>query len=113
MANGQFEEGNQAGKGHGRPKGSGHNQKCKEWTHRLGIDRLIEIAEGKHTKYAKSGGRVTVIGFSTDQQLDALKTAIAYGIGKPTNFVDISSGGETFYDFLRGQFPAGGNRVQR
>ena len=110
MSNGQFTEGNKAAQGHGRPKGSGYNQECRRWASEIGFKKLIEIAEGRHTKYAKIAGRVHTVGFTEDQQLDAIKTVIAYGHGKPPASIDITSGGDTFFDFLRKQFPNGSAR---
>lgn len=108
----QFEAGNTLGKG--RKKGSGRNQVFVEWANRVGVKKLLEIAEEKDIKYGlDKNGKVVRVGHSEALCFDALKLALAYGLGKPTEHVDVTSGGDTFYDFLRGQFPAGGNRVQR
>lgn len=107
-----FQANNQAAKGHGRPRGSGRIQVCTEFAEQEGFAMLIALAKGK---YAGPDGnlrtagwaapdkskpsRIVWIGPSQELSYDALKLVLAYGKGKPTEFVDLSSGGQSLFDW--------------
>lgn len=112
-----FEKGNKAGVGHGRPKGSGRIQICAEFAEKEGFEILLNLARGKykdqHGKIRTAGwaapdpkqpARIVWIGPSQELSFDALKLALAYGKGKPTEFVDISSGGQSLSEWANEWF---------
>ena len=69
---GLFERGNPGGPG--RPKQKPFLDWCRKWTVEQGEKYLLPIAEDEKNK----------------QQLDAIKTIFAYGIGKPQETVESS-----------------------
>ena len=111
-----FQPGNTHGKG--RPKGTQLNEVCKAFADAEGIPRLIEWAKGgfrnAHGQLQAAGwsqpkdgkgkpiGALRWAGPSYELQFEALKLALAYGLGKPRNPVDLTSDGETLFGFLRG-----------
>lgn len=83
-----FQPGNRLGQG--RPKGSGRNQIIREWCEQKGIQKLLDVAEGKGHTFREYNGRVVEIGPNENLQFEALKLALAYGMGKPTEMVEIT-----------------------
>lgn len=79
-----FQPGNQLGVGHGRPKGSSKPLILKKWIEEKGWEKLISIAEGRGHAFREYNGRVVEVGPNLGIQLEAMKLAFAYGIGKPT-----------------------------
>jgi hypothetical protein len=71
----RFQAGNPGGPG--RPKGSYLNSQAKQWAEKGGIDLLLRIAQGKDNGWSKA------------HRWDAIKLALAYGIGKPREAVEI------------------------
>jgi hypothetical protein len=113
----QFGAGNQAGKGFGRPKGSGRIQICKEWAEKKGFKKLIDLAEGKYEQDGKlkaagwapnpvRPASLVWVGPTAELQFEALKLVLAYGAGKPTESLDLTSGGETLSDWALQYFGA-------
>ena len=70
-----FEQGNPGGPG--RPKGSHLNPEAKKWAETVGMRLLLRLADGKE----KGWGRTS--------RWDAIKLALAYGIGKPREAVEV------------------------
>lgn len=65
----------QSGNPAGRPKGSGHVERCKEWAEKKGWDLLEKMA---------------LTSLDEKVRLEAMKLLIAYGVGKPTEHREIS-----------------------
>ena len=99
-----FGQGNQASKGHGRPKGSGHVEICKRWAEEKGWQKLIDLADGKgfQEEFVENG--TAHLGPDYKVQLDACKILLAYGFGRPTESIDLTSGGQTVTDWARQYF---------
>jgi hypothetical protein len=72
----KFQRGNPGGPG--RPKGSYLNGEAKKWAEKNGIALLLRIAGGRE----KGWGKI--------HRWDAIKLALAYGIGKPREVVEYS-----------------------
>lgn len=107
-----FQANNQAAKGHGRPRGSGRIQICTEFADKEGFALLIALAKGQYKgpdgKLRSAGwaapdkskpSRIVWIGPSSELSFDALRLVLAYGKGKPTEFIDVSSGGQSLSDW--------------
>ncbi len=67
----------------GRPKGSGKSALFREWALGTGIQRLFDIAEGKGHGYKIHGQKILEVGPTVAVQLEALRLALAYGLGRP------------------------------
>lgn len=83
-----FQPGNQLAVGHGRPKGSGMPAFVREWAKEKGLQKLIDLAEGKGHSWRDYKGRLVEVGPSFSVQVEALKLALAYGLGKPRDVDD-------------------------
>lgn len=119
----QFQTGNSYGKG--RPRGSKLNELCKKFAKEEGFERLIERAKGfyrdsndqirkagwaeKKPAKGKGVGRLVWVGPSDESQFEALKLALAYGAGKPTESVDVTSNGESLAEWAFQHFAIRGN----
>jgi hypothetical protein len=97
-----FEKGHAGGPG--RPKGSSRPEICRRFAEEEGFQKLIDIAKGVGYKVGTINGKFTEVGPSRELQFEALKLAIAYGYGKPTESVDLTSNGNTLYDWLDNRF---------
>ena len=113
-----FQPGNKYGQG--RPKGSTYNEICKQFAEKEGVARLVEWAKGTfrnaHGQVQAAGwsqpkdtngkpkGRLVWAGPDYSLQFEALKLVLAYGLGKPRNPVDITSGGQTLTDWANEWF---------
>lgn len=104
-----FQLGNTYGKG--RPKGSKRNEICKAYAEKYGFKKLIAIAEGKGHRYREYNGRLVEVGPDSGIQFEALKLILAYGFGKPTESIDLSTGGESLADWAIQHFRRNGNHV--
>ena len=78
-----FEPGNKLAVGHGRPKGSGKAALFREWAETTGIQKLFDIAEGKGHGYKIHGQKILEVGPTIGHQLEAIRLALAYGLGRP------------------------------
>lgn len=85
-----FAEGNQAAKGHGRPKGSSYVAICQKWADEKGWRKLIDLADGKDYKVGMKDGRILSLGPDLELQFQATKLLIEYGFGRPKQAVDVS-----------------------
>jgi len=92
-----FQPGNKLGKG--RPKGSTRPEICRQFAEEQGFDRLISLAKGFTADGKKAGWaapdpkkpeRLIWVGPSEELQFEALKLAIAYGAGKPTESHEVA-----------------------
>ena len=72
-----FEDGNPGGPG--RPKGSHVNLEAKKWAETAGMRLLLRLADGKEKGWGRSC------------RWDAVKLALAYGIGKPREAIEITA----------------------
>src|SRR5258708_5560006 len=95
-----FQPGNKIGKG--RPKGSGYVQFCREWAERKGWTRLIDLAQGKGFTVKGAGPKRESLFVQPDPkvQLSAIQTLLAYAYGKPSEKLDITSGGVSIRDWF-------------
>ncbi len=84
-----FEPGNRLAVGHGRPKGSSKPALIRKWAEEKGIEKLIELAEGKGHTWRQYNGRLVEVGPSHSTQMEALKLALAYGLGRPVETIDM------------------------
>lgn len=83
-----FQPGNKFGKG--RPKGSGRIQECTKYAEEHGLQKLIELSQGVGCyRRVISQGRVLKIP-NDELAFEALKLVLAYGLGKPTEKVDLT-----------------------
>lgn len=85
----------QSGNPKGRPKGTGRITEMTKWAHEVGLERLKRIAEGKlggwKRMQIKEGiWKPVYDGFSKESELEALKTCIAYGLGRPIARTELS-----------------------
>src|SRR5262245_1266172 len=78
-----FQPGNKAAVGHGRPKGSSKAAMFREWCEEKGIARLFELAEGIGHAFELRNGKIVEVGPNYGIQLEALRLALAYGLGRP------------------------------
>jgi hypothetical protein len=106
-----FKAGNTYGKG--RPKGSGKIQILKDYSEKYGFKKLISIAEGSGHGYYEHNGRLIEHGPNASIQFEALKLILAYGCGKPTEYHDFTTGGETLSDWAVRYFGADGQSGSR
>lgn len=67
----------------GRPKGSGKSALFREWALGTGIQKLFDIAEGKGHGYKIHGQKILEVGPTVGVQLEAIRLALAYGLGRP------------------------------
>jgi hypothetical protein len=81
-----FQPGNKLAQGHGRPS---KNPLLAAWCLETGVQKLIDLAEGKGHAFREFKGRFVELGPNRQLQFEALKLALAYGIGKPTEIVEI------------------------
>lgn len=92
-----FQKGNKYGKG--RPKGSGYVQICRDYAVKKGWKKLIEMADGKGYKVAMQNGRILEVGPDHKLQFEALKTILAYGVGKPRETMEIVGDDNEFTNY--------------
>lgn len=87
-----FAKGNPGGPG--RPKGSGRNQKCKEWAEKVGLDFLMRVAEGKEKEpFVTDEGKVIKVPMSSKVRITAATYLIDHGLGKAPQAVEHSGEG--------------------
>jgi hypothetical protein len=72
------------------PFQSGNKPILAAWCESLGVQMLIDLAEGKGHGFREHKGRFIEIGPNRQLQFEALKLALSYGIGKPTEMVEIT-----------------------
>lgn len=95
-----FEKGHPGGPG--RPKGSGRVELCRKFAEQEGFQKLIDIAKGIGYRVGTVNGKFVEVGPTRELQFEALKLALAYGYGKPTELVEHSGDvGVNIFDLIR------------